>query len=85
MQDAFVREVYVEGHCGCGGNDICAVFLLQALVENLHVQQAQEPANTSEYAVCDLKKLFMHHSAVPCQFRTQGLCKHLHTGHQCEL
>ena len=38
-----VLEDCLEGHAGYGDDDVGVVLLLQALVEDLHVEQAQEP------------------------------------------
>ena len=38
-----VFEDCLEGNAGYGDDDVGVVLLLQALVEDLHVEQAQEP------------------------------------------
>ena len=46
VQDGFVWEMDVEGHCrGCRDN-ICPMLLLQPLVEDFHVKQTQKAVHT---------------------------------------
>ena len=51
VQDGLVREVYVEGHCWGCCDHICPMLLLEPLVEHLHVQKTQKPANTHTQTV----------------------------------
>ena len=49
VQACPIREVNAEGHRGGRADDGGPILLLQALVEDLHVQQAQEPEGSTDF------------------------------------
>ena len=51
VQAGPIREVKSEGHSGGSADDGGSILLLQALVEDFHVQQAQEPEGSTALSI----------------------------------